>query len=186
MRRFLFVTCLASAICLATLASSPARAYSQVQAMAATLNNNEFSPRVAQLIKNNDAAEAVALADIGLQRNPKNTQLRFLRAVALDALGRTDEAEKALRALIDQFPEIPEPYNNLAVIEASKGNLDEALSLLKKALTLSPNFALAQKNVGDVYLSMALDEYEKAGPQLKHNEQLQQRIETIRELLGRS
>ena len=58
-------------------------------------------------------AQALELADLGLEKNPRSAQLRFSRTVALERLGRTEEAAKALRSLIAEYPEIPEPYNNL-------------------------------------------------------------------------
>ena len=96
--------------------------------------------------------------------------------------GRTEEAAKALRSLIAEYPEIPEPYNNLAVIEAGMGSLEEAVKLLDRALLLNPNFATAQKNRGDVYLALALESYEAAAPSLSSNTELQQRLKTLRRL----
>ena len=104
------------------------------------------------------------------------------RTVALERLGRTEEAAKALRSLIAEYPEIPEPYNNLAVIEAGMGSLEEAVKLLDRALLLNPNFATAQKNRGDVYLALALESYEAAAPSLSSNTELQQRLKTLRRL----
>ena len=106
----------------------------------------------------------------------------FSRTVALERLGRTEEAAKALRSLIAEYPEIPEPYNNLAVIEAGMGSLEEAVKLLDRALLLNPNFATAQKNRGDVYLALALESYEAAAPSLSSNTELQQRLKTLRRL----
>ena len=81
--------------------------------------------------------------------------------------------------------EIPEPYNNLAVIEAGFGNLEEAQGLLKKALVINPKFSLAQKNLGDVYLALALECYEAAAPALESNADLQSRLRTLKRISGR-
>ena len=105
--------------------------------------------------------------------------------MSLEALGRTEDAEKGLKSLIAAYPEIPEPYNNLAVIEAGFGNLEEALGLLKKALVINPKFSLAQKNLGDVYLALALECYENAAPALEKNAELQSRLRTLRRITGR-
>ena len=96
--------------------------------------------------------------------------------------GSAEEAAKALRSLIAEYPEIPEPYNNLAVIEAGMGSLEEAVKLLDRALLLNPNFATALKNRGDVYLALALESYEAAAPSLSSNTELQQRLKTLRRL----
>ena len=165
-----------------TSASGSAMAASEMQELAATLHSAEFSPRVDQLLKAGHPAQALELADLGLEKNPRSAQLRFSRTVALERLGRTEEAAKALRSLIAEYPEIPEPYNNLAVIEAGMGSLEEAVKLLDRALLLNPNFATALKNRGDVYLALALESYEAAAPSLTSNTELQQRLKTLRRL----
>ena len=121
----LLSTCAALALGLSFL-SAPALAASEMEELAATLHPGDFSPRVEQLLTNGHPAQALELADIGIKRNPRNAQLQFLRTVSLESLGRTEDAAKGLKSLIAAYPEIPEPYNNLAVIEAGFGNLEEA------------------------------------------------------------
>ena len=182
MRRTLFALFAAAAI---AASAGPAAAASEMQELAATLQNSQFSTRVESLLKQNRPAQAVELAEIGIERNPRNAQLQFLKSVGLEALGRTEEAEKTLKSLISAYPEIPEPYNNLAVLEAGAGNLEEAVRLLQNALRISPDFAHARKNLGDVHLALALESYEAAAPQLKENNVLQSRLKTLRRLLDR-
>lgn len=183
-KQILFSACAALAIGL-SLSSAPALAASEMEELAQGLHPGDFSPRVEQLLTNGHAAQALELADIGIRKNPRNAQLQFLRTVSLEALGRTEDAEKGLKSLIAAYPEIPEPYNNLAVIEAGFGNLEEALGLLKKALVINPKFSLAQKNLGDVYLALALECYENAAPALEKNAELQSRLRTLRRITGR-
>ena len=166
-------------------AAGSAAAASEMEELAAQLHAAEFSPKVEQLLKNGRPAQALELADLGIEKNPRSAQLRFSRTVALERLDRTEEAAKALRSLIADYPEVPEPYNNLAVIEAGLGNLEEAVKLLDRALLLNPNFATAQKNRGDVYFALALENYEAAAPKLSGNLELQQRLKTLRRLAGR-
>ena len=178
LRGYIFSALICSALAAGLAsASGSAMAASEMQELAA-----EFSPRVDQLLKAGHPAQALELADLGLEKNPRSAQLRFSRTVALERLGRTEEATKALRSLIAEYPEIPEPYNNLAVIEAGMGSLEEAVKLLDRALLLNPNFATAQKNRGDVYLALALESYEAAAPSLSSNTELQQRLKTLRRL----
>lgn len=167
-----------------TASALPAAAQ-DMRELAQSLHDADFSPRVEQLMKNGHSAEALELADIGIERNPRNARLRFARTVALERLGRTTEAAAGLRSLIAEYPEIPEPYNNLAVIEAGMGNLTEALGLLEKALLLNPKFATAEKNRGDIYLALALESYEAAAPALTSNGELQQRLRTLRRLTAK-
>ena len=181
LRGYIFSALICSALAAGlTSASGSAMAASEMQELAATLHSAEFSPRVDQLLKAGHPAQALELADLGLEKNPRSAQLRFSRTVALERLGRTEA--KALRSLIAEYPEIPEPYNNLAVIEAGMGSLEEAVKLLDRALLLNPNFATALKNSGDVYLALALESYEAAAPSLTSNTELQQRLKTLRRL----
>ena len=117
LRGYIFSALLCSALAAGlTSASGSAMAASEMQELAATLHAAEFSPRVDQLLKAGHPAQALELADLGLEKNPRSAQLRFSRTVALERLGRTEEAAKALRSLIAEYPEIPEPYNNLPVV----------------------------------------------------------------------
>ena len=104
-----------------TSASGSAMAASEMQELAATLHSAEFSPRVDQLLKAGHPAQALELADLGLEKIPAAPSFASSRTVALERLGRTEEAAKALRSLIAEYPEIPEPYNNLAVIGSRHG-----------------------------------------------------------------
>ncbi len=157
----------------------PADAASRMEEFARTLHDTEFSVQVEQLLTKNQSAQALELAEIGIKRNPLNVQLRFMRSVALENLGRREEAARALESLTSEFPEIPEPYNNLAVIEAGMGNLEKAHALLKRALTINPDFTLARKNLGDVYLALAIENYEAAAEKLTKNTELQSRLRTL-------
>ncbi len=121
----------------------------------ATLHPTDFPDKVEQLFRSGNNAAALELTELGLKKNPKSLQLRFMRANALERLGRTQEARQSLTDMIAQYPEIPDPYNNLARLEAAEGRLEEAVRLLHRALLINPDFALARKNLGDVYLALA-------------------------------
>ena len=146
LRGYIFSALLCSALAAGlTSASGSAMAASEMQELAATLHAAEFSPRVDQLLKAGHPAQALELADLGLEKNPRSAQLRFSRTVALERLGRTEEAAKALRSLIAEYPEIPEPYNNLAVIEAGMGSLEEAVKLLTAPCSSIPTLQRLRK-----------------------------------------
>lgn len=178
MRRSLFSGIAAGLLAVAL----PAFSATQMEELAQTLHDNEFSAQVEKLIKNGRSAQALELAGLGLERNNRNAQLRFMRAVALETLGRKEESAKELRSLISAYPEIPEPYNNLAVIEAGFGNLEESLRLLTRALQINPDFQLARKNVGDVYLALAIEAYEASAPSFPRNAELQTRLKTLKRI----
>ena len=174
----------AAATLAAALPAAPAQAATEMEELAVRLQPGDFTTRVEKLIRDGRAADALELADLGLARNARNVQLRFERTVALERLGRTEDAARDLKSMIAQYPELPEPYNNLAAIEAGLGNYEEALTLLKDVLRINPNFALARKNLGDVYIAFALESYESAAPAFEKNDEVQQRLRTLRRLAG--
>lgn len=126
-------------------------------------NQLESRRRQAQAALNrNEPAQALRLATQGLRTSPHDARLRFVRGVALRRLKRLPEAETEFRQLIDEFPELPEPYNNLAVVLAAQGRLDEAHEALQRAIHAAPSYALAHENLGDLYLQKARDSWQKA------------------------
>jgi tetratricopeptide (TPR) repeat protein len=89
-------------------------------------------------------------------------QLRFVRSRIQIEMGQTDAAKKTLLEITQQFPELPESYNNLAVLEAQSGDLNQAKEYLELALKVQPTFATALENLGDVYTRLASRSYGKA------------------------
>jgi Flp pilus assembly protein TadD len=118
--------------------------------------------QVRALLAAGKASTALARADAQLALNPRDAQLRFVRGVILTELKRTDEARAVFQRLSEDFPELPEPYNNLAVLYAGEGRLENARAALERALAAAPNYATAYENLGDVYLQMAADAYQRA------------------------
>lgn len=108
------------------------------------------------------------LAERARQGTPgTDVQLMFQHARALAALGRTQEAVDVYTDMTTRFPELPEPWNNLAALYASRGELDRAHGALTMALRANPAYADAQANLGDLQLLMALRSYEQAGAKAK-------------------
>jgi len=106
--------------------------------------------------------EALGLIDQALVAAPRDVQLRFLKGVVLAELNSTEAAIEIFRALVQDFPELPEPYNNLAVLQAGTGSLDAARETLEGAIRALPSYALAHENLGDIYLRMAIRAWETA------------------------
>lgn len=90
------------------------------------------------------------------------TLARFLKGVILSEQDKTEEAITIFRALTDEFPELPEPYNNLAVIYAGQGEYDKARQSLEMAIRTHPSYATAHENLGDIYAKLASQSYDKA------------------------
>jgi Flp pilus assembly protein TadD len=114
------------------------------------------------LFRKGQASQALAAVDTFLKSNPQDTRGRFLRALILAEQNRSDEAIAALRALNEDRPELPEPYNNLAVLYAAQGRYEDARRVLETAILAHPGYALAHENLGDVFARLAAQAYERA------------------------
>ncbi|WP_100411082.1 tetratricopeptide repeat protein [Acidovorax sp. 69] len=117
---------------------------------------------ITQLLKTGKAAEALTKADQRLAANPKDPQLRFLRGVAQTDSGKQADAIVTFTKLTEEYPELPEPYNNLAVLYANQNQLDKARTALEMAIRTNPSYATAQENLGDIYAKLASQAYNKA------------------------
>jgi len=122
---------------------------------------NDYA-EITQLLKAGKPAEALAKADQRLTVAPRDPQLRFLRGVAQADAGKQNDAIVTFTKLTEEFPELPEPYNNLAVIYASQNQLDKSRAALEMAIRTNPSYATAHENLGDIYAKLASQAYSKA------------------------
>jgi Flp pilus assembly protein TadD len=153
-------------------------------AWAATAPFAQEVQEIDKLFRAGDTAAAMQRVDKAIADKPRDAALRFQRAVMLTELQRTDEAIEALNSLIEDFPDLPEPYNNLAVLLAAKGSIDSARGLLETALRHDPNYAMAHENLGDVYVRLAQREFERAAAAGRTDPSLQRKLKATRELAG--
>ncbi len=137
---------------------------------------------IARLIKEKNLPGALARADAFLAKNPRDLQVRFLRGVILTDQNKTPDAVAAFESLTQDFPELPEPYNNLAVLRAGQGQLDLARSLLQQAIIAQPNYVTAYENLGDVYVSLAAESYQRALSLDPNNRSAQNKLTLAREI----
>lgn len=107
--------------------------------------------------------------DVALQRaeeflaaRPKDAQMRFMKGVMLADANRTVEAGAVFEKLIEDYPDLAEPYNNLAALYAGKGDIAMARATLDQAVRANPGYATAHENLGDVYVALASQSYERA------------------------
>ncbi|HEY0974681.1 MAG TPA: tetratricopeptide repeat protein [Solimonas sp.] len=125
-----------------------------------------FAAGVAQeaqtLIQQGQAAEALKKLDAHLAKNPQDAEARFARGLALVKLNRIKDAQRVFADLTRDYPQLPEPYNNLAVLYASEGNYDKAREALEAALVTHPSYATAHENLGDIYAALAGAAYNRA------------------------
>jgi tetratricopeptide (TPR) repeat protein len=117
---------------------------------------------IQRLLRAGQAAEALAKADEYLAGKPNDPQLRFLKGVAQTEAGKTADAMATFQHLTEDYPELPEPYNNLAVLYAQQSQFDKARAALEMAIRTNPSYATAHENLGDVYAKLASQAYSKA------------------------
>jgi tetratricopeptide (TPR) repeat protein len=117
---------------------------------------------VQKLLASGKNVEALQKADQFLASKPRDPMMRFLRGISLSQAGRTAEAIAAFTKLTEDYPELPEPFNNLAVLHAQQGQYDKARTALEMAIRTNPSYATAYENLGDVYAKLASQAYSKA------------------------
>ena len=107
------------------------------------------------LLNQGNAADALRKVETHLQANPQDAQARFVRGLALVRLNRIEQAIRVFADLTRDYPQLPEPYNNLAVLYAQQGDYERARDALEAALATHPSYATAHENLGDIYAALA-------------------------------
>jgi Flp pilus assembly protein TadD len=115
-----------------------------------------------RLHRSGQSAQALELAERTIAAQPREARLRFLKGVILTDQQRRAEAEQVFAALTEDFPELADPYNNLAVLYAADGRLQAALAALQAALRNDPAHRAALENLGDVHLALAIESWSRA------------------------
>ena len=137
---------------------------------------------VNQLIRAGKLSEALGKADSYLATKPTDPQMRFLKGVIQRTSGKQPEAIATFTKLTEDYPELPEPYNNLAVLFAGLGQYDKARGALEMAIRTNPSYATAHENLGDVYARLASQAYNKALQLDTDNAAVQPKLALIREV----
>src|SRR6187549_1579687 len=127
---------------------------------------------------------AMDKVDVVLKAQPKDPQARFLKGLLLTEQKKTAEAIQTFTSLTEDYPELPEPYNNLAVLYASQGNYDKAKSALELAIHTHPSYATAHENLGDIYAQLASRAYDRALQLDKNNTAAQVKLSMVKDLFA--
>jgi tetratricopeptide (TPR) repeat protein len=149
--------------------------------MAGLAHADEYSD-VSQLLRAGKLAEALVKADGYLATKPTDPQMRFLKGVIQRNAGKQPEAIAIFTKLTEDFPELPEPYNNLAVLYAGQGQFDKARAALEMAIRTNPSYSTAHENLGDVYARLASQAYNKALQLDNDNAAVPPKLALIREV----
>jgi len=151
-----------TALALALLAGGEASAQAPRQSPLGSPTQTRPHDSAQAALRSGDATRALEISETALKTFPNDAQLRFIRAMALNQLNRLPEAEAAFTDLTQEFPELPEPYNNLAVVRAAQGKLDQARVALEDAIRAVPGYAVAHENLGDIHVQLAARSYRNA------------------------
>ena len=127
---------------------------------------------------------ALTKVNAALVQQPKDAQGRFVKGLILTEQKKTADAIQVFSGLTEDFPELPEPYNNLAVLYASQGNYDKAKAALELAIHTHPSYATAHENLGDIYAQLARRAYDKALQLDKNNTAAQSKLAMVKDLFA--
>jgi tetratricopeptide (TPR) repeat protein len=137
-----------------------------------------------QQFRKGDLSGALTRANAYLAKNPKDAQARFLKGLILADQGKSNEAIQIFKSLTEDYPELPEPYNNLAVLYAAQNKYEDAKNALEMAIRTHPSYATAHENLGDIYAKMASIAYDKALQLDNTNPTAQTKLALIKEIVS--
>ncbi len=142
------------------------------------------TPQADNAIAQHNWAAALDALDARIKTNPHDVQARFKRATILARLNRDQEAIDAFTELTQTYPELPEPYNNLAALYAKEGRYDDARAALEAAVKANPSYGLAWENLGDLYLRLADASYRRATALGHASGTTQQRLADLQKIVS--
>jgi len=119
-----------------------------------------------------------------LAGKPRDAQGRFLKGLILTEMNRPNDAIQVFLKLSEDYPELPEPHNNLAVLYASQGQYDKARTALENSIRTHPSYATAHENLGDIYAKLASQAYDKALQLDSSNTGAKTKLAMIGDLIG--
>lgn len=134
------------------------------------------------LIARGQLEQALSRLDSHLRSAPQDAEARFARGLVLVRLNRNDDAAKAFTELTRDYPQLPEPFNNLAVIYAQQGDYDKARDALEAALATHPSYPVAHENLGDIYAALAAAAYNRALSLDQSNASVKAKVTLINQL----
>jgi tetratricopeptide (TPR) repeat protein len=140
----------------------------------------------AKMLKSGQHQQALERVNKLLAAKPKDARARFLKGLIFAEQGNAKDATDVFLALTKDYPDLPEPYNNLAVIYASQGQYDKARNALEQSIRTHPSYATAYENLGDVYAKLASQAYDKALQFDSANPAAKNKLALVRELVGGS
>jgi tetratricopeptide (TPR) repeat protein len=163
--------------------STPLAALLSVLALATWQARADELEDVNRLLKQGQHAQALERVNQYLAQKPSDAQARFKKGLILAEQNKVAEAIEVFIKLSQDYPKLPEPHNNLAVLYASQGQYEKARQQLEMSIRTDPRFATAYENLGDVYTKLASQAYDKALQLDSSNSAAKNKLSLIRDLL---
>lgn len=140
--------------------------------------------QIEQLISQGKLNEALVLTNEQLVRDSENVNYLFLKGLILTRQDKLEQAREVFIGLTEKHPELPEPFNNLAVIYAAQGDYENARLALQKAINTHPSYATAHENLGDIFAKMASRAYNQALELDDENETAREKLLLVNDLFS--
>lgn len=165
--------------------SSPSRRLLAVLGLLciATSAQADVVSQVQTLLSRGDLATALRTAQAAATADPRDAQPRFLQGVVLMEMQRNAEAQAVFTQLAQEYPELPEPHNNLALLHVRAGQLELARQALETALRNDPTHRAARANLGEVHLMLAVQAWERAAASGPLDPRLMRKLDAARALV---
>ena len=141
---------------------------------------------ISKLLRGGQHAQALERVNKYLAGRPKDAQGRFMKGLILAEQNKTGEAIDVFTKLSQDYPELPEPYNNVAVLYAAQGQYEKARQALEMSIRTHPAYATAYENLGYVYTKLASQAYDKALQLDSSNANAQSKLALMREITSGS
>jgi len=151
--------------------------------LAGTAHADDYTP-VTELMRAGQLPQAMARVQQYLATKPRDPQMRFLKGLIEQDSGKPQDAIATYNALIQEYPELPEPYNNVAVLYAAQGQYERARQALEMAIRTNSQYAIAHENLGDVYARLANQAYLQSQRLDATNPSLAPKLSLLRQLFS--
>lgn len=136
------------------------------------------------LLARGELAAALQLIETAVASSPGDARMRFFGGVVLMELGRDAQALDIFTRLNQAYPELPDPLNNIALLQARAGQLDSARQSLETALRNDPAHRTARINLGLVHLMLAAQAWSQALAAVPGDTALLQKLQRVQTLLA--
>jgi tetratricopeptide (TPR) repeat protein len=151
--------------------------------LAGAAHADDYAP-VTELMRTGQLQQAMARVQQHLATKPRDPQMRFLKGLIEQDSGKPQDAIATYNLLIQDYPELPEPYNNVAVLYAAQGQYDRARQALEMAIRTNSQYAIAHENLGDVYARLAHQAYLQSQRLDANNPSLAPKLNLLRQLFS--